>query len=346
MKHIFMKLVPVFLLFGLISSCKNQDWSFPDYKYSTTYFPYQSPVRTLVLGNYDLADNTKDNNLQFSIGITMGGVYENTKDIKIGYVLDEALARNLYTDKGDTLVALPQAYYTLSPTGTVTIPKGEFQGYIDVQLTEAFLNDPRSCQVRYVVPLKLTSADNDSILQGKPAVPNPDPRVASDWVYSPKNFTLFGIKYINPYHGKYLLRGKDVVKDGTGAMVDQVVYHSKYVEDNAIWHLKTISRTQVEVTGMVRKTSGSLGNFQMIMTFSDDGNCTLTQTKGTTFPITGTGKFVKNADEWGGKKRDAIYLSYQITDTSLRETHHVNDTLVIRDRDVRLETFNPVVKQD
>lgn len=31
-------------------------------------------------------------------------------------------------------------------------------------------------------------------------------------------------------------------------------------------------------------------------------------------------------------------------DASRGETHHVNDTLVIRDRDVRLETFNPVVK--
>ena len=46
----------IFYLFSLvvlisISSCENQDWSFPDYGTTTVYFAYQYPVRTLVLGN-------------------------------------------------------------------------------------------------------------------------------------------------------------------------------------------------------------------------------------------------------------------------------------------------------
>ena len=45
-------------------------------------------------------------------------------------------ANNLYTD-GDT-IALPQSYYTLSPTGTVTVPNSKMRGYIDVQLTDTF----------------------------------------------------------------------------------------------------------------------------------------------------------------------------------------------------------------
>ena len=138
MKQLINKVFPLLLLLAMVS-CKNDDWSFPDYKYSTTYFPYQSPVRTLVLGNYDLTDNTKDNKLQFSIGLAIGGMYDNKQDRKVGYVLDETLVNNLYTDKGDTIVALPQSYYTLSPTSTVIVPKGQMQGYVDVQLTDAFL---------------------------------------------------------------------------------------------------------------------------------------------------------------------------------------------------------------
>ncbi len=344
MKHIFMKLVPVFLLVGLISSCKNDDWSFPDYKYSTTYFPYQYPVRTLELGDDPEVDNSKDNKLQFSIGLGIGGIYDNTKDRKVGYIIDPTLANNLYTDKGDTLVALPQAYYTLSPAGSTVIPAGKMQGYIDVQLTDAFLNDPRAFKVRYVIPLKITSAETDSILQGKTDKTNPDRRIASNWAIIPKDFTLFGIKYINPYHGKFLHRGKDVLKDASGSVVDQVIYRTLYVEKNEIWYLQTISRNQVVVTGLVRRTSGSPGSFKMVLTFDASGNATISQFTGSAYPVSGTGKFVTNGDEWGGIKRNAIILNYQVTDATNSQFHSVTDTLVVRDRDVRLETFIPVIK--
>ena len=34
-----------------LNSCHNQDVEFPDYKYSAVYFAYQTPVRTIVLGD-------------------------------------------------------------------------------------------------------------------------------------------------------------------------------------------------------------------------------------------------------------------------------------------------------
>lgn len=343
MKQIINKVFPLLLLIAMIS-CTNQDWNFPDYQYSTTYFPYQSPVRTLELGDDPLVDNSKDNKLQFSIGIAIAGMYDNSKDRKVGYVLDPTLANNLYTDKGDTLVALPQSYYTLSPVGTVTVPKGEMQGYIDVQLTDAFLNDPRAYKVRYVIPLVITSAETDSVLQGKTTLANADRRIASNWAIIPKDYTLFGIKYINPYHGKYMHRGKDILKDAGGLVVDQVVYRTKYVEDNEIWYLQTLSRDQVMLTGLVRQTAGSPGSFKMMLTFDATGNCTISEVVGSTYPVSGTGKFVTNGDEWGGKKRNAIILNYQLTDAVNGQFHQATDTLVIRDRDVRLETFNPVIK--
>lgn len=325
-------------------SCKNDDWSFPDYKYSTTYFPYQSPVRTLVLGNYDLTDNTKDNKLQFSIGLAIGGMYDNKQDRKVGYVLDETLVNNLYTDKGDTIVALPQSYYTLSPIGTAIVPKGVMQGYVDVQLTDAFLNDPRAYKVHYVIPLKIITTETDSILKGKTSMTNPDRRIANNWsIAAPKDFTLFGIKYINPYHGKYLHRGKDVLKNASGALISEILYRTLYVEKNEIWYLQTISRNKVLVTGLVHRT-GNSGSFKMVITFDSSGNGIVSNDATSAYPVSGTGKFVTNGDEWGGLKRDAIILNYQITDAINGEFHQATDTLVIRDRDVRLETFNCVIK--
>lgn len=302
----------MFLLLSLFS-CKNQDWDFPDYRFSSTYFPYQTPVRTLVLGDYDAVDNTKDNKLQFSIGVAIGGMYENAQDRKVGYVLDESLTQNLYTSTGDTLIPLPQAYYELSPVGTMTVPKGSMQGFIDVQLNDAFLNDPKAFKNHYVIPLRLVSTETDSILSGKTDIANPDPRIADDWnVAAPKDYTLYGIKYINPYHGHFLYRGKTVMKNAGGTTVDEVVYRDQYVERNAVVMLTTIGRKQVDFSGILRRTSGgSLGDFKARLTFDEQSNtCAITTAPGSPNPVSGTGKFIKEGDEWGGKKRNTIILSY------------------------------------
>ena len=82
-----------FILLSILTAC-NKDWEFPDYKYTTVYFPYQSPVRTLVLGE-DVFDNTLDNQKKIMIMATMGGVYENKKDVTIYFSVDNSLAQNL-----------------------------------------------------------------------------------------------------------------------------------------------------------------------------------------------------------------------------------------------------------
>ncbi len=300
---------PILLLLAIFS-CKNQAWDFPDYKFSSTYFPYQTPVRTLELGDDLEFNNSSDQKLQFSIGVAMGGLYNNGKDCKVGYVLDETLTRNLYTSAGDTLVPLPQAYYTLSPTGTMVIPKGSMQGYIDVQLKDAFLDDPRAFTNRYVVPLRLTSTETDSILSGFTLKSNPDRRIATDWTIVPKDYTLYEIKFINPYHGHFLYRGKDVLSNADGTKVDEVVYRNKYVEKNDVVMMTTTGRTQVGLTNMIRMSAGSPGNFSMLLDFDNNGNCIVKEKPGSPFLISGTGKFVKEGDEWGGKKRNTITLSY------------------------------------
>ncbi len=342
MKNTMIKVFSLLLLLAM-GSCKNQEWDFPDYNYSTTYFPYQSPVRTLVLGEDELTDTSLDNKLQFSVGVAIGGLYENTQDRKVTYVVDETLAKNLFADQGTQLLALPKAYYSLSNEGTVVVPKGKMQGYIDVQLTDAFLNDPLSYKVQYVLPLKLTSTETDSLLQGKTTKVNADSRIATDWSVLPKDYTLFAIKYINPFHGKYLHRGKDVLKKADGSLTDQI-YRTKFIEDNEIWHLQTAGRNTVLLKSQLRRPAGSPGSFTMLLTFDDKGACVITKDATSAYDVSGTGKFVSKGDEWGGKKRNSIVINYQVIDAVNNETHQATDTLVIRDRDVRLEVFKPVVK--
>ena len=70
----------LFLLFVAITvvSCKNFDIDHPDYKYTSGYFPYQFPVRTLVLGDY-IYDNSNDNAHKFLISTAIGGIYNNNQ---------------------------------------------------------------------------------------------------------------------------------------------------------------------------------------------------------------------------------------------------------------------------
>ena len=59
-----------------LNSCHNQEVEFPDYDYSAVYFAYQTPVRTIVLGE-DIYDTSLDNQHKLKIYAAMGGVYEN-----------------------------------------------------------------------------------------------------------------------------------------------------------------------------------------------------------------------------------------------------------------------------
>ena len=340
------KIIIILALVIGMTACENQEWNFPDYDYTSGYFPYQFPVRTLVLGDY-IFDNANDNNHLFKISATMGGVYKNEKDRVFSIQYAPELAQNVLFKAGtkDTVRLMPQAYYTLSSSTQLVIPKGEMSGGIDVQLTDAFFTDPLSIKNTYVVPLKLTgSNDVDTILQGFSYKTNPDPRVttAGEWEKLPKNFTMFAVKFINEYHGKYLHRGVNTVKEG-GSVVQTNVYRNQYIERNEIWSLATAGRNKVTVTGLSHSTLLT-GSLKMDLAFDASGNCTITKASTAApsdYEISGTGKFVNDADNWGDKLRDAIHMSY--TFTQGQYTFSATDTLVIRDRGVVMEVYQPAV---
>ena len=327
------------LIIGLVA-CENFDITHPDFDYTTGYFPYQFPVRTLVLGDY-IYDNSNDNAHKFVISIAMGGVYENTKDRVFDFVVDETLCNKIkFSVTGDTIKALPASYYTLSSPNKIIIPKGKVNGGIEVQLKDAFFTDPLAIKNKYVVPIKLlSSTDVDSILLGNTLNPAADLRVATQWNVAPKNFTMFAVKYINEYHGTYFYYGASSVKNSSNTVIENTTYSTTYVENNTTAQLVTTGRNQVSLTSNLRSTVMT-GTIKMLLTFSGS-NCTITAAPGSTFTISGTGEFKSKAYEWGSKKRDGIVLNLTVSNGV--NTYTSSDVMVIRDRAVVMEIYTPVV---
>jgi hypothetical protein len=332
---------------AVLTACENQDWEFPDYDYTTVYFPYQSPVRTLVLGKDYVFDNSLDNEHKCLIMATMGGVYENKKNITIDVVVDNSLCENLKfgNASGKDVIAMPSGYYTLPGNMQIVIPSGKLMGGIEVQLTEAFFNDELSITNTYVIPLVITSVTNaDSILSGETTIDTADRRIAGEWSVVPKDYILYAIKYINPWHASYLRRGIDVVKGNNGntALDATYVYHEKYVELDEVCKAETRSMDEVSIKLKTKAESNFDLPFELILRFDENNNCTVSNPESASYTLAGNGKFVNDGDMWGDKKRDVLHLNYTID--FVTTTHTFTDTLVVRDRGVKFETFNPVVQ--
>lgn len=329
-------------------SCHNFDTEFPDYTFTSGYFPYQYPVRTLILGE-DIYDNTNDNAGIFLISAHMGGVYNNKYDRTIGIRVDESLCDDVYFSDGGRIKALPSSYYTLSDNNNIVIPKGKMYGSIAVQLNESFFNDPDAIKNTYVVPIRMTgTSDLDSLLAGSSSVTNPDCRVSSDWETVPKNFTMFGVKFINEYHGHWFHYGASSVKMADGTTESTVYKEDGFntdLTDNESLMMTTTGRHQCSLKAYL-KSSLINSNPEMLFNFSGD-SFTITAPEGAAYTVTGNGTVHKSdaSDTYNRfNNRDRIYLKYSFTYTDAEgNVYKADDFLVMRDRAVKLETFTPVL---
>jgi hypothetical protein len=344
MKRINLKsMLSVGIVSLMMMSCQNQDIVFPDYDYSTVYFAYQHPVRTIVLGE-DVYDNTLDNQFKCEIYATLGGVYTNKQKIDIDVAVDNSLTNNLFFDAAFTrpVVAMPSNYYSLA-SNKITLDK-TMQGGVQVQLTEAFFADVNALGNTYVIPLRITNVINaDSILSGIPKFETSNRGNAADWDVLPKDYVLYCLKYINPWHANYLRRGEDQIN--TNGTIATNVRRKQFVEDDEISNMKTLSMNSVEFPVTVVNASGINEVCKLILTFNNDNKCTVsTATSG--FSATGNGSFVKGGEKksWGNKDRDVIYLDYTISMDG--KSYATKDTLVVRDRGVKMELFSPSYKVD
>lgn len=336
------KIFYILCLLAATVSCTNQDIAFEDYAFQGVYFPFQTPLRTVMLGDEVLGDNSIDLEHAFSIGASIGGMYANPKDRVLTIELAPELCTNLIDDdSGDPLEILPANYYDAT-FDQLVIPAGEFFGKVRVNLTDAFFQDPLTTGLHYVVPVRLIDAPGDSILSGlkNEAVDVADPRISGDWMVTPKDYVLFGIKYINATHGVYLLRGQRV---NTADPDDVHAYSTRFLDDNDMTKLRTISLTESLMATLGGTfLEGSDAMYSMLLTF-DEANKTVSvsQTDGTTVVASGTGKYYSKddaeAESYNGKKHRTIYLDYTFEDGG--NTYVAKDSLVFVDTDITFETF-------
>ncbi|MCA1744688.1 MAG: DUF5627 domain-containing protein, partial [Bacteroidales bacterium] len=159
------------------------------------------------------------------------------------------------------------------------------------------------------------------------------------------DYILYAIQYVNPWHGNYLRRGKDVItgKEGYSDLDDTVTRQAEFVEKDEVKLVHTASLNTVVLDLVFQDLDGTNIPCSLVLTFNDEGKCTIRSgTEGIT--ATGNGSFVSKGEKnsWGSKDRDAIYLSYEI-DMPLMQVV-TTDTLVLRDRGVGMETFSTVYK--
>jgi hypothetical protein len=319
----------------IVTACENQEQEFSDFDYTTVYFANQLPLRTVELGEDDVVDNSMDNQHKIRINAVMGGVYSNTKNRTIDIAVDPSLCDNLFfKGTSDPVLPMPANYYTLA-ADKIEITPGNIQGGVEVQLTDAFFEDEKALTAGYVIPVVMTAAQGvDSILQGKAYETDPDRLLSSDWSVQPKDYVLYGVKYVNPWHGVYLRRGIDV-KTLPGNTTQTVSRHAEYVEKDEVVHITTGKLKEATLPLTTKDVSGTNVTYNLRLKFADDGTC-IVESPSADFTISGTGKFVSKGEKnsLGGKDRNALYLDYTVDFVNLNMRYATKDTLVLRERGV------------
>ena len=293
----YIKMVAALLaLMASFTACENGDQTFDDYEGGTTaYFAYQSPVRTIVLGD-DEYDTTLDKAHKLKILATFGGSY-NGRNATVNVAVDNSLCDNLTFADGTQVKAMPKEYYQLSTTAFNF--NGGMQGGTEVQLTDDFFKDPDAVKNTYVIPLVMQNQTGfDRIATGTLKEGKTGSRTnASIWETAPRDYVMYCVKYQNKYSGWWLTNhntSTDNIEKASKVQIttrtlNSSVYTVEFQEESKI--LKA----------------------DLLLTFDDKENCTITSlTDGVT--ATGSGSWADNGiHSWNNKDRDLMELNAEIT---------------------------------
>lgn len=344
----------------LLGGCHNGDVEFPDYDKQTIYFAKQTPVRTVTLGDEEYADNSIDNEHAVIVKAVLGGVNTNKKQRWATVQVDPTLCSTINFADGSPVKALPESYYNLA-SDRLTIEKGQLLGGVRVNLTDAFFADPDAVKVTYVLPLRLVSA-SEELLTGTPmeGVASPDPLNKDHWSVQPQNYVLYALKYKNPYHGQWLCKSIDEINDN-GTVTRSENTPAEW-EKAALRQLSTKSLTKCVYSFSkdvpVIDATGNPGEkhlvCDLIVDINDQGAATVTtESEGCTASGTGSWKHRGEPNAWGDKDRDLLKLSYTYTITYVKNeqtgetgtySQKSEESLVMRDRQNKLETFSFIMK--
>jgi hypothetical protein len=349
MKSLYKCISVSLLAMAGLTSCHNADNKFDDYEGGVTvYFPYQSPVRTLVMGE-DTYNTDLDNAHKCKISATMGGAYSG-RDIKVDCAIDESILNNLYFSSGEPIQVMPESYYTLSST-TIDFG-GELTGSVELSLNDAFFEDDLAISGGYVIPLVMqsqTGADKINVGTYNTQTNSTAPQRTNSyaWEKTPKDFTLFCVKYISKFEGFFLrgitkYNGKDSLRAEGKTCIDDPIVNTKTLGLNRVSY--TVPNKLYEFDEQSNLVARNV-NHTIILTFDENQKCTLSAPKDASYIVNGSGEYKDHGavKAWGGKDRDELMLSYTIIDGA--DVISVEETLILQRRGVKLETFDFIYKE-
>ena len=304
------KIFALLILSLFIVSC--YDDYIKDYDFSAVYFPYQIDVRTFVVGE----------GMKIEIGADLGGVMRNTKDRNVDFTIVNSLVKpeTLTAMQAGasyivnsvaavtTLSPIPASYYTLSNSSRIVIKSGQHTGSVVMKVdSTAFLADAATINAAYAIPLYITTADADSILE-------------------PKRFAVIGLKYENMLFGNYWHGGVTTVKDVAGNTIQTIQYYTSITQPEVkIWKLTTVAPNAVVTNGYSDQTT-TKGEMKLTL---DGTNITISTNTGSAFTIIPDGTSSFNRPKLLQNRK--IYLNYKYINAA-GNTCYAQDTLTFRNR--------------
>lgn len=307
-----MKKIFIFLIISVATYSCYDDYV-NDFDYSSVYFTYQTDVRTFVVGE----------GMSIKIGVALGGVMENNINRSVGFTFDEDLVtpEMLTTMKSGTpyikdavkdvtnLLPIPASHFTLSDNSNMIIKPGYHSGYVIMRADSVnFLSDPATLQANYVIPLRITSAND------------------IDTVIKSKEYTVIGLKYENMLFGNYWHGGVTTIKDASGNTINTVRYKTVIPSPDAkTWALKTVAPNALTVNGY----SDVKTNKPEIMLTLNGGSIIINSVAGADKEILPDGASTFNQAKLLQDRK--IILSYKY-DNGDGTTSYAQDTLTFRNR--------------
>ena len=317
-----MKAKLFFLLTVILSltSCKKYEDFIEDFDYSTTYFAYQKPVRTVF-----------SDDLSIEIGVVLGGKRENKTDERVTFQIEPEMLQDVDYVGSNQFKLLPEDYYSLSDNNTIIIPKGKFLGTVRLTLNkEKFLMDPLAVESTYALPIRITESSTDQILKG-----DIEAGIAA------KDYTIVVIKYISEYHGVYYHRGQRTSYDNLGNMIETLKYVGEHEEDiyikNLVWNLGTINASSLTTDGVAEFLSGT-SKYSMVLNINENNSVSISDNLSPgSSQITG----IKDlGDSKYDREKKQFYLNYEYIDEASGIRYVMADTLIYRNTEMELELWD------
>jgi len=301
--EIMKKVLMLFTVIVLLSSC--YDDYVRDFEKSFVYLPYQTNVRTFVVGE----------GMKVEVGAVLSGVLDNGMNRIVNYSIDNTLVtplvyesmtkdtrdyvkNNLWTN----LSGLPTDHYTLSDPKTMIIKKGNTSGTIVVRPDSSkFLSDIDNLKAKFALGF---------IINSSPDV---------DTINMAKNTAVIAFRYENMLFGNWFRSGVATANGQT------IAYRAKINQSNDdLGILKTVAPLKLYYNhyGVPTNKGG------MYLSLNKDNSITISNDAQATIQIVQEGECKFNAAK---KIQDRkIFLSYKFTENGV--AFQCKDTLAFRDR--------------